>query len=69
MIDLTPSQHYPSTRGPRQHLTRAGHPPQMVRAGLGLNLLFIALITALAYTVMAWVFGVQLGVVPSWAAL
>ena len=35
--------------------------PQMARAGLGLNFLFIALITALAYTVMAAVFGVTPG--------
>lgn len=41
--------------------------PQMARAGLFLNLAFIILITALAYTLIIWVFDVQLGVVPEWA--
>jgi sodium-dependent dicarboxylate transporter 2/3/5 len=42
--------------------------PQMVRAGIGLNLLLIALISALAYTVILWIFGIDLGVVPAWAS-
>ena len=42
--------------------------PQMVRAGAALNVLFIVLITALAYTVMLWAFGVAPGVLPAWAA-
>ncbi len=41
--------------------------PQMARAGLFLNLAFIVLITALAYTLILWAFDVQLGVVPEWA--
>ncbi len=41
--------------------------PQMARAGIVLNFLFIALITVLAYTIMLAVFGVSLGTVPSWA--
>ena len=42
--------------------------PQMSRAGLWLNALFIFLITAFAYTLLGWVFGVQIGAVPPWAA-
>mgnify|MGYP006278292977 CR=1 FL=1 len=41
--------------------------PQMARAGVVLNALFIALITAMAYLVAPLVFGVDLGVVPPWA--
>lgn len=41
--------------------------PQMVRAGLVLNLIFIALITAAGYALVAIVFGVIPGVVPEWA--
>ncbi|MFW5947313.1 MAG: SLC13 family permease [Gemmatimonadota bacterium] len=41
--------------------------PRMARAGLALNLLFILLITALAYTVLLAALGVHPGVVPAWA--
>lgn len=41
--------------------------PQMARAGLILNLLFIVLITILMYTLVLTVFGVELGVLPPWA--
>jgi solute carrier family 13 (sodium-dependent dicarboxylate transporter), member 2/3/5 len=41
--------------------------PQMARAGIVLNILFVFIITILAYTVVGYVFGVQLGVVPDWA--
>jgi sodium-dependent dicarboxylate transporter 2/3/5 len=41
--------------------------PQMARAGAVLNVLFILMITGLAYTVMLWAFGVTPGVVPGWA--
>jgi solute carrier family 13 (sodium-dependent dicarboxylate transporter), member 2/3/5 len=41
--------------------------PQMVKAGIGLNLIFAALITLVVYTVMMWVFGVTLGEAPIWA--
>jgi sodium-dependent dicarboxylate transporter 2/3/5 len=41
--------------------------PQMARAGIVLNLLFIAVITLLAYTLVLVVFGVQPGVLPEWA--
>jgi len=40
--------------------------PQMVRAGIWLNVLFTALVTLLAFTLVPWVFGVELGVVPGW---
>lgn len=41
--------------------------PQMVRAGVWLNLLFMVLITALAFVLLPWVLGVELGSVPPWA--
>jgi len=41
--------------------------PEMARAGLLLNLLFITAITLLAYTLVALVFAVEPGVVPGWA--
>jgi solute carrier family 13 (sodium-dependent dicarboxylate transporter), member 2/3/5 len=41
--------------------------PQMARAGIGLNLLFTALITLVVYTAVLWIFGVSLGETPSWA--
>jgi sodium-dependent dicarboxylate transporter 2/3/5 len=41
--------------------------PQMSRVGVWLNLLFIVLITALAYGLLGVAFGVELGAVPSWA--
>ncbi len=42
--------------------------PQMARAGLWLNLIFTALITVLAYTLVVAAFGVEPGVLPDWAA-
>ncbi|MDX1675131.1 MAG: DASS family sodium-coupled anion symporter [Longimicrobiales bacterium] len=41
--------------------------PQMARAGLALNLLFILLITGLAYTVLLVALGVTPGTLPGWA--
>lgn len=41
--------------------------PQMAKAGLWLNLVFIVILTAAAYTLIMWVFGVEAGVVPAWA--
>lgn len=41
--------------------------PQMARSGFWLNLCFIVLLTAAAYTLVMWVFGVEAGVVPAWA--
>ncbi|MEX0907627.1 MAG: DASS family sodium-coupled anion symporter [Gemmatimonadota bacterium] len=42
--------------------------PQMARAGLLLNVLFIGLITALVYTLVLTAFGVSVGTMPEWAA-
>jgi solute carrier family 13 (sodium-dependent dicarboxylate transporter), member 2/3/5 len=42
--------------------------PQMTRAGILLNLLFLLLIPLLVYTVVLFAFGAELGVVPDWAA-
>jgi len=41
--------------------------PQMSKAGILLNLLFLVLITALAYTLLLLVFDVQIDVIPEWA--
>jgi sodium-dependent dicarboxylate transporter 2/3/5 len=41
--------------------------PQMARTGILLNLSCILLITILCYTVLFWFFGVEIGVIPSWA--
>ncbi|MFQ5572380.1 MAG: SLC13 family permease [Rhodothermales bacterium] len=40
--------------------------PQMAKAGIWLNVLFLLLITALAYTLVLWVFDVHIGVIPAW---
>jgi solute carrier family 13 (sodium-dependent dicarboxylate transporter), member 2/3/5 len=41
--------------------------PQMARAGIALNFLFIFLVTLLAYALVLFAFGVEAGVVPPWA--
>jgi di/tricarboxylate transporter len=41
--------------------------PQMARAGFGLNLVFVVLVTLLTYTVAMWVFGIRAEVLPAWA--
>lgn len=41
--------------------------PQMAKAGLWVNVLFIGLITLAAYVLVMWWFGIELGVVPDWA--
>jgi len=41
--------------------------PQMARAGFWLNLVGIAVVTALAYSLLLLAFGVEVGVVPEWA--
>jgi solute carrier family 13 (sodium-dependent dicarboxylate transporter), member 2/3/5 len=41
--------------------------PQMARAGVLLNLLFIALITLVGYLLILFAFGARPGVMPSWA--
>ncbi len=42
--------------------------PQMSRVGVWLNLLFIVLVTGLAYALLGLAFGVEIGTVPGWAA-
>ena len=42
--------------------------PDMARAGLFLNVLFVMLITAITYLLVFVVFGAAPGVVPPWAA-
>jgi sodium-dependent dicarboxylate transporter 2/3/5 len=42
--------------------------PDMSRVGLWLNLLFIVVVTGLAYTLLGVAFGVEVGVLPAWAA-
>ena len=41
--------------------------PQMVRAGVWMNVLGLALIMALAYAVVVIVLGIELGELPPWA--
>ena len=41
--------------------------PQMARAGFLLNLACIVVITALTYTLVVFLFGIEFGVVPEWA--
>tara|TARA_R110002096_G_scaffold97694_14_gene217762 strand:+ start:25750 stop:27225 length:1476 start_codon:yes stop_codon:yes gene_type:complete len=43
--------------------------PEMSKAGLWLNLVFIVILTAASYTLISWVFGIELGVLPEWAKL
>lgn len=42
--------------------------PEMSRVGIWLNLLFVVLVTVLAYGLLGVAFGVELGSVPGWAA-
>lgn len=41
--------------------------PEMSKAGLWLNLIFIFILTAASLTLVSWVFGIELGVLPEWA--
>ncbi|MFA5668125.1 MAG: DASS family sodium-coupled anion symporter [Balneolaceae bacterium] len=41
--------------------------PEMSKAGLWLNLTFILVLTVASYTIISWVFGIELGVLPDWA--
>jgi len=41
--------------------------PQMSRVGVWLNLLFIVVVTLVAYSLLGVAFGVEMGVVPGWA--
>ena len=40
---------------------------EMARAGLLLNFAFLVLITVCAYSIVLWVFGIDVGIVPDWA--
>jgi len=40
---------------------------EMARSGLTLNFVFLILITLCAYTLMLWIFGIEIGTVPDWA--
>lgn len=40
---------------------------EMARAGMALNIAFLILITICAYSLMLWVFDIQIGTVPDWA--
>lgn len=42
--------------------------PQMSKAGLWLNLMFIALLSVASLTIISWVFGIELNVLPDWAS-
>lgn len=41
--------------------------PEMSKAGFWLNIMFILLLTAASFTLTAWVFGIDVGELPSWA--
>jgi sodium-dependent dicarboxylate transporter 2/3/5 len=41
--------------------------PQMVKAGVWLNVLFLVLLGVVGYTLLPWVLGIELGSVPLWA--
>jgi sodium-dependent dicarboxylate transporter 2/3/5 len=41
--------------------------PKMTRAGVWLNLLFVVVVTALAYALIGVAFNVELGTLPTWA--
>jgi sodium-dependent dicarboxylate transporter 2/3/5 len=41
--------------------------PEMSKAGLWLNFTFIILLTIFAFSLISYVFGVKVGVLPSWA--
>lgn len=41
--------------------------PQMAKAGLWLNIIVTVLFSLASYTLFAWVFGIEIGVLPDWA--
>lgn len=41
--------------------------PQMSKAGLWLNLLFILILSVASLTIVSWFFGIEVGVLPDWA--
>ena len=40
--------------------------PEMSKAGLWLNIMFILLLTLASLTLVSWVFGIEIGVLPDW---
>jgi len=40
--------------------------PQMIRVGVILDIFLVFLINLFSYTVIHWVFGIQLGILPDW---
>jgi sodium-dependent dicarboxylate transporter 2/3/5 len=59
----------PSATGPNAIVFASGHVtvPQMIRAGIGLDLIGTLLLTILIYLVGIPVFGISLGSLPPWA--
>lgn len=59
----------PSATGPNAIVFASGHVtvPQMVRAGIGLDLIATVLLTLLIYLIGTPVFGISLGSLPPWA--
>ena len=41
---------------------------EMARAGFLLNFAFLLLITICAYSIILWVFGIDVGTIPAWVA-
>ncbi len=41
--------------------------PQMAKAGIWLNIIVTVLFSLASYTLFAWVFGIEIGVLPDWA--
>lgn len=42
--------------------------PEMAKAGLWLNMIFIVLLSVASLTLISWVFGIELGVIPEWGS-
>lgn len=41
--------------------------PEMSKAGLWLNIMFVFLLTIASYTIISWAFGIEVGMLPEWA--
>ena len=59
----------PSATGPNAIVFTSGHVtvPQMVRAGIGLDIIGAVILTILVYLVGVFIFGISLSTPPSWA--
>lgn len=42
--------------------------PEMAKSGLWLNMIFIILLSVASLTLISWVFGIELGVIPEWGS-